>query len=73
MKKNITLFALFFVSIITVFSQGRYGGIEIGGKGIKVSVVNVKDIETGQFEIIKFWTRNTAITRGVSMIVEYSL
>ncbi len=67
MKKNITLFVLLLVSITTLFSQGKYGGIEIGGKGIKVSVVNVKDIETGEFSIIKFWTRNTAITRGVSV------
>ncbi len=66
MKKiyNIVIFLLISVS---VFAQGKFGGIEIGGKGIKVSVVNIKNIETGEFEIIKFWTRNTAITRGVSV------
>jgi exopolyphosphatase/pppGpp-phosphohydrolase len=68
MKKKISLLIGLLLSFtILSFAQGKYGGIEIGGKGLKISVVDIKNIETGEFSITKFWTRNTAITRGISI------
>lgn len=67
MKKLLSSIVILISFTLSTLAQGRFGGIEIGGKGIKISVVNIKNIETGEFEIVKFWTRNTAITRGVSV------
>lgn len=65
MKKILNVIALILISF-SAFAE-TYGGIEIGGKGIKISVIDVTNIETGQFTIIKSWSRNTAITRGISI------
>lgn len=65
--KKLLILSVLLLSFITGFSQGRFGGIEIGGKGLKISVIDIKNIETGEFTIIKSWSRNTAITRGISV------
>ncbi len=67
MKAIKTLFVILLISVNSFGQLNKYGGIEIGGKGVKISVVDIKNIETGEFSIVKFWTRNTAITRGISI------
>jgi exopolyphosphatase/pppGpp-phosphohydrolase len=51
----------------TNFAQTTYGGIEIGGKGVKISVINIENLDEGKFKIINFWTVNTAITKNISV------
>lgn len=46
-------------------AQIAYAGIEIGGKGVKVSIIKIIDIQVGEFEIVKTWTRNTNITTNM--------
>lgn len=65
MKKILTSLILLLLSF-SLFAE-KFGGIEVGGKGLKISVIDIVDIETGQFTVIKSWSRNTAITRGISV------
>jgi exopolyphosphatase/pppGpp-phosphohydrolase len=44
-----------------------YAGIEIGSKGIKVTVIDVNNIRKGDFEVKDKWTDNVGIVRGVSI------
>ncbi len=57
---------LLLIISISSFAE-KFGGIEVGGKGLKISVIDIKNLETGEFTIIKSWSRNTAITRGISI------
>ncbi len=59
------LFVLLLVNICN--SQARYGGIEIGSKGIKVTVIEVKNIKKGIYDIKDFWTENVGIAKGISI------
>ncbi|OXA77209.1 hypothetical protein B0A58_05965 [Flavobacterium branchiophilum NBRC 15030 = ATCC 35035] len=65
MKKKHLFVVLFFLGSMLTWGQDVYGGIEIGGKGIKVSVIKIEDLQIGQFEIIKTWTRNTNIIKNI--------
>lgn len=70
MKKYIALRVLFiscFFIPLSVISQEIYGGIEIGSKGVKMSVINVQNIKKGKYEVIDFWTENVAIAKGISI------
>jgi exopolyphosphatase/pppGpp-phosphohydrolase len=60
----------YLLSLLFVFSmqaQSIYGGIEIGGKGIKMSVIDVKNIKKGIYEVEDFWTENAGIASGISI------
>lgn len=67
MKKYFAIigYAICLLSIATAHSQSIYAGIEIGGKGVKVSVIKIIDIQVGEFEVVKTWTRNTNITKNI--------
>ncbi|MFD1605371.1 Ppx/GppA phosphatase family protein [Flavobacterium artemisiae] len=70
MKKYILLSVIFIFSFFipsSIISQKLYGGIEIGSKGVKMSVINVQNIKKGKYEVIDFWTENVAIAKGISI------
>lgn len=67
LKKISKTIAYMFVLCSFVWAQDNtYAGIEIGGKGIKVAIIKILDLQSGKFEIVKFWTHNTAVTKGIS-------
>lgn len=70
MRTKNLLFNLIFILIAFPFlaqNKNLYGGIEIGGKGIKVSVIDVDNIKKGDYEIKAFWTDNIGIAKGISI------
>lgn len=66
MKNLFATFVLLIIAVSMSFAE-KFAGIEVGGKGLKISVIDIKNLETGEFTIIKSWSRNTAITRGISI------
>ena len=65
-----SFFSLFFALTISfgVFAQKNvYAGIEIGSKGIKISIIDVNNIKKGNYDIIAFWTENVGIAKGISI------
>jgi len=70
MKKKIVLKAIIVVVFFIpsyLISQELYAGIEIGSKGVKMSVINVKNIKKGKYEVVDFWTENVAIAKGIAI------
>ncbi len=70
MKKNSALKAIIiFIFLIPSYliSQELYAGIEIGSKGVKMSVINVQNIKRGKYEVVDFWTENVAIAKGIAI------
>lgn len=73
MKNKIRLNMLTILFLLVVnftnaqLNKNLYAGIEIGSKGIKVSVLDVDNIKKGDYEIIKFWTENVGIAKGISI------
>lgn len=69
MNKKYTKFII--VLLISIFYNTSfaqlYGGIEIGSKGIKMSVLDVDNIKKGDYEVVKFWTENIGIAKGISI------
>jgi exopolyphosphatase/pppGpp-phosphohydrolase len=66
---KIFLLSLLFVSA-NLFAQtppNLFGGIEIGSKGVKITVLDVKNAKKADFEIKDFWTENTGIAKGISI------
>ncbi len=66
---NIVIFSFFFQNLS--FSQetpeNLFAGIEIGSKGIKMSVLDVKNIRRGDFEIKSYWSENIGIAKGIAI------
>ena len=70
MKKYIALKVIvIFIFLIppSLISQELYAGIEVGSKGVKMSIINVQNIKKGKYEVIDFWTENVAIAKGISV------
>jgi exopolyphosphatase/pppGpp-phosphohydrolase len=57
---------LLFISSVSVNSQNLYGGIEIGSKGIKISVLDIQNAKRAIFESKDFWTENTTLAKGIA-------
>lgn len=69
LKLHFTLILLLFTQSL-LFSQENeniFAGIEIGSKGIKMSVIDVYNIKKGGFTIKSYWTENVAIAKGISI------
>jgi len=66
-KKLFALVFLFFQ--ISIFSQdtGTFAGIEIGSKGIKMSVVEVTNIKKGDYIVKSYWSENVGIAKGIAI------
>jgi exopolyphosphatase/pppGpp-phosphohydrolase len=67
LKKSTLLIFLLLLSIQNIFANSLYGGIEIGSKGVKVTVVDVQNAKKNVFELKEFWTENAGIARGISI------
>lgn len=70
MRKSIALKAIIlFVFLIpsSLIAQELFAGIEIGSKGVKMSVINVQNIKKGKYEVVDFWTENVAIAKGIAI------
>ena len=66
MNKVNFLAVLFLILSINCNAQ-TYGGIEIGSKGVKISVIEVKNIKKSVYDIKQFWTENVGIAKGISI------
>jgi len=44
-----------------------YAGIEVGSKGIKISILDVDNIKRGDYVVSSFWTENVGIARGIAI------
>jgi exopolyphosphatase/pppGpp-phosphohydrolase len=64
LKKYHLLLILFIT--ITTQAQQTYGGIEIGVKAIKMSVITIKNAEDDKYEVKDFWVENFEKTTIVS-------
>lgn len=67
-----TLYSALFVFLLfqnVLFSQdaGAFAGIEIGSKGIKISILDVTNIKKGNFTVRSFWTENVGIVKGIAI------
>lgn len=74
MKLKFNLVLTVLVSLIFLYpliskSQvtNLYAGIEIGSKGIKMSVLNVTNIKKGNYTILSYWSENVGIAKGISI------
>ncbi|WP_432221064.1 exopolyphosphatase [Flavobacterium sp. TMP13] len=73
MKTKLLLRTIFYILILslsstTVFAQKElYAGIEIGSKGVKISVIHVSNIKKGNYDIIAYWTENVGIAKGIQI------
>jgi exopolyphosphatase/pppGpp-phosphohydrolase len=47
--------------------KSLYAGIEIGSKGVKMTVLDVDNIKRGKYEVKSFWTDNIGISKGISV------
>ena len=62
---KITLIILLFLSTIKVVSQNLYAGIEIGGKGLKVFIIDIRNLEKDIVVIENFWSDNISLLPGI--------
>ncbi len=58
---------LLFLVVTTKGICQTYGGIEIGSKGVKISIIEVENIKKSVYKIKEFWTENVGIARGISI------
>jgi exopolyphosphatase/pppGpp-phosphohydrolase len=47
-------------------SQNLYAGIEMGSKGIKMSVLDIQNAKKGEFDSKAFWTENTTLAKNIA-------
>ncbi|AEW85478.1 exopolyphosphatase [Flavobacterium columnare] len=67
-KKIFLLLSFIFAQFaFASYDDSLFGGIEIGSKGIKISVLDVDNIKKGNYEIKSFWTENVGIARGIAI------
>lgn len=67
MKKKICYMMFLLLFAFALQGQSLYGGIEIGSKGVKMSVIDVQNVKKGIYEVKEFWTENTGIVAGISI------
>lgn len=54
--------------IVSYSSQAQlYGGIEIGSKGIKMTVLDVENLRRNTYDVKEFWTENVGIAAGIGI------
>lgn len=65
--KSYFLLFILFISLGAFAQSSRYAGIEIGSKGIKISVIDVNNIKKGDYDILGYWTENVGIAKGIAI------
>jgi exopolyphosphatase/pppGpp-phosphohydrolase len=54
--------------VLTYTAQAQlYGGIEIGSKGVKMTVLQVESIKRNTYDVKEFWTENVGIAAGIGI------
>lgn len=66
MKKLWLYLFLMVFSIKGIANNTLYGGIEIGNKGIKVTIIDLKNTDKRDFKVKDFWTENTGVTKPIT-------
>lgn len=65
---KIALFCMVYLTIVEQsVSQNMYGGIEIGSKGVKMTLLDVTNPKKGVYKVVDFWTENTAIAKNIAI------
>jgi exopolyphosphatase/pppGpp-phosphohydrolase len=73
MKTKLNLLSPLFVTLLLLLplkslsQTNLYAGIEIGSKGIKMSVIDVTNIKKGKYTIKSYWSENVGIAKGISI------
>jgi exopolyphosphatase/pppGpp-phosphohydrolase len=67
MKEKTYYIILCLILGFAIQAQSLYGGIEIGGKGIKMSVLDVQNTKKGIYNVKDFWTENVGLTTGIAV------
>ena len=60
------LYLALFCLIINFGNAQTYAGIEIGSKGIKMTIIEVTNVKKGIYQVKDFWTENTGIVKGIA-------
>lgn len=60
-----TLFMFFQSYVFAQSNENLFAGIEIGSKGIKMTILDVDNIKKGSFTIKSYWTENVGIAKGI--------
>lgn len=66
-KALLSLVFLFIQNIMFSQDSGTFAGIEIGSKGIKMSVVEVTNIKKGDYVVKSYWSENVGIAKGIAI------
>ncbi|MCB4798379.1 Ppx/GppA phosphatase family protein [Neotamlana laminarinivorans] len=63
------LLTVLLINCFSIAAQNKnlYAGIEVGSKGVKMTVLDVDNIKRGKYEIKDFWTENIGISKGISV------
>lgn len=63
------LFILFLFITLSLksYSNTLFGGIEIGSKGVKITILDVENVKKNIFTLKEFWTENVGIAKGISV------
>lgn len=73
-KKIKILFFTTFVFVSFIFCQNPavnsskeiFAGIEIGAKGVKVTILKIKNIKKAEYDVIDSWADNITVAKGIS-------
>lgn len=66
MKEKIYFSIIFLILSYSTQAQ-LYGGIEIGSKGIKMTVLEVENLKRNTYDVKEFWTENVGIAAGIGI------
>ena len=61
------LFLFFQCYVFAQDNENLFAGIEIGSKGIKMTILDVDNIKKGSFTIKSYWTENVGLAKGISI------
>lgn len=66
-KTSYLTLILFLTFCQNIFSNTLFGGIEIGSKGVKITILDVENAKKNLFTLKEFWTENVGIAKGISI------
>lgn len=68
MKIKSTFLGVAFCIITNIMvAKTIFGGIEVGSKGIKMVVLDVKNIKKSQYQVVETWVENTGLSSGIGV------
>lgn len=57
---------ILFLNFESVAQKTLFAGVEIGSKGIKFTVIDIKNIKKGDYKVLEFETENVGIAKGIA-------